>query len=268
MPVEIGAAEVPDLCWPLDPACLGDTWNDYDVEVQDRAAFLAVSSLRYLTAFRVGGCPITVRPCKPSCCPDGYSNFSWAGAPFYPQNWAGVWTNCSCQGFCSCKAACQITLPPPVGDLIEVKSDGAILPLADFRVDNGNILVYQGDADCPFNLSQDLSLPDTELGTWSITYVNSFPPDALASYAAGILAVEFAKACVGGKCSLPANITSMVRNGTSFEIIAGTFPDGLTGIRQVDAFIGQWRPQGSPAWQMRVYSPDVPQLRHTTRTFT
>lgn len=268
MPVEIGAADVPDLCWPLDPACLDGPWEEFSPEVQDRAAMMAVQSLRMLTAYRVGGCPITVRPCKPDCCPLGYSNFSWAGQPFYPQNWGGLWSNCACQGSCTCKATCEIKLPPPIGDLIEVKVDGVIVPLSDFRVDSNNTLVYQGDSDCPFDMAQDLSLPDTEVGTWSITYVNSHLPDAVASYAAGILAVEFAKACTSGKCALPANVVSIVRNSVSYEITPGMFPDGFTGIRQVDTFIGAWRPQGSPRQATRVYSPDVPQLRHTTGSFT
>ena len=32
-------------------------------EVQDRAPGLASATLRRLTGYRVGGCPITVRPC-------------------------------------------------------------------------------------------------------------------------------------------------------------------------------------------------------------
>jgi hypothetical protein len=255
-----------EVCWPLDPACLTTEWDAFSPEVKDRAHLLAVQTLRHLTAYRVGGCPITVRPCKPECCPLGYSNFSWAGQPFYPQNWGGLWTNCGCQGSCTCKAACEIKLPAPIGDLVEVKADGVVVPLTDFRVDNSNTLVYQGSDDCPFNMAQDLSLPDTEVGTWSITYVNSHLPDATAEYAAGILAVEFGQACTGGKCALPKNVVSMVRNGVSYEIAPGMFPDGFTGIKTVDAFIGQWKPLGSPQWQMRVYSPDVPQLRHTTRT--
>jgi hypothetical protein len=220
-----------------------------------------------MTGYRVGGCPITVRPCAPECCPTGYSNFSWAGQPFYPQNWGGVWTNCACQGSCTCKASCEIKLPPPIGDLVEVKADGVIVPLSDFRVDNGNTLVYMGSDPCPFNLAQDLSLPDTDVGTWSVTYVNSHLPDAVASYAAGVLAMEFAKACTGGKCALPPNVVSMVRNGTAYEITPGAFPDGVTGIKSVDAFIAQWKPAGSPAYATRVYSSDVPQLRHTTASF-
>jgi hypothetical protein len=56
--------------------------------------------------------------------------------------------------------------------------------------------------------------------------------------------MEFAKACTGGKCRLPANVTSVSRQGVAYEIAAGTFPEGTTGIREVDAWIGLWNPEG------------------------
>lgn len=267
--VSVGRADFPELCWELDPACLTEEWEALTQEIKNRSAMLAIGSLRVLTAQRVGGCPITVRPCAPQSCAPQSLQPQWNGAgPFFPMNWGGRWTNCGCSGNCGCSATCEIDLPAPVGDLIEVKSDGVVVPLTDFRVDNGHILVYQGSGECPFNLAQDLSLPDTEAGTFSITYVNSYPVDAIGSYAAGVLAMEFAKACTGGKCRLPNNVTSLTRNGASFEIVTGAFPDGFTGIREVDSWIAQWKPAGSPAFQPVVYSPDLPQMRHTTRTFT
>lgn len=268
--VTIGRADFPELCWELDPACLTAEWAAFDQEVQNRAAMLSISSLRMLTAYRVGGCPITVRPCKPSCAIPGFVQYGfYPQQSFYPQNFAGLWTNgCGCTGGCGCGATCETKLPMPIGDVIEVKVDGVALPLTDFRVDNGGTLVYQSTGDCPFNMAQDLSKPDTEVGTWSVTYVNSYLPDATASYAAGILAMEFAKACVGGKCKLPPGVTEVVRNGVAMTITPGSFPDGFTGIREVDSFISLWKPAGSPDYAPRVYSPSAPQVRHTTRSFT
>lgn len=76
----------------------------------------------------------------------------------------------------------------------------------------------------------------------SITYLNAAPVDALAAHAAGVLAVEFAKSCTTGKCKLPANVTTIVRQGVTFQKVAGAFPGGLTGIREVDAFVALWNP--------------------------
>ena len=159
-------------------------------------------------------------------------------------------------------------MPGPVGDVIEVLVDGAAQDLSDYRIDNGNILVYEGDDECPFNMEQDLSLPTTEVGTWSVEYLNSYPPDATAAYAAGLLALEFGKACTSGKCKLPPNVTDMTRNGVSFTIITGAFPDGLTGIRQVDTFIRLWKPEGSPEYEAKVWTPGNQSLRHTTRSLS
>lgn len=268
MALDVVPPDVPDLCWPIDTACLTDEWNAMSEEQRERAAYLAVSSLRSLTAYRVGGCPITVRPCKPSCCIPGFYSYRGWTPGFDPQNWNGIWTNgCGCVSACGCKASCETKLPGPIGDLIEVLVDGAALPLEDFRVDNGNILVYQGTDPCPFNMEQDLSLPTTEAGTWSVTYVNAYKPDALAAYAAGVLAVQFGLACEGKQCRLPPNVTQIVRNNVSMNITPGTFPDGVTGIREVDAFIRLWKPPGSPAYAPVVHSPDLEQVRHTTRSF-
>lgn len=259
-----------DLCWDLDPACLDAVWDDFSAEVQDRAGYLAISTLRMLTAYRVGGCPIKLRPCKQSVCPPTYRSYydgSTGSGWMQPYTSGGLWYNgCGCAGSCDCKALCEMRLPAPIGDLIEVKKDGVVIPLANFRVDNGAILVYQGAGECPFDMNQDLGLPDTEVGTWSVTYLNAYKPTALASYAAGVLAVEFAKACVGGKCRLPTGVTDIVRAGVSFTIEAGSFPNGFTGIREVDTFIALYNPDGSKKMPPKVWSPGTPQFRHTTFT--
>lgn len=257
-----------ELCWDLDPACLDTVWDGYPAAVQDRAGFLAVSTLRMLTSYRVGGCPVTLRPCKPSLCPPGYVGYTdgWTGSGgMHPYVSGGLWYNgCGCSGGCGCKALCEISLPAPIGDLTEIKSDGVALDLEDFRVDNGHILVYEGSGDCPFNMEQNLNKPDTEVGTWSITYLNAYKPSALASYAAGVLAVEFAKACIGGKCRLPAGVTELVRAGVTMEITAGNFPGGFTGIKEVDSFIALYNPDGSNKRPPQIFTPSMPQYRHQT----
>lgn len=273
MAVEIWDGEVPAMCWPLDPACLTAEWDALSDAIQERSWMLAVQSLRRLTGFRVGGCPITVRPCKPACAIPGrtMTNYFYPGVgqPFYPANWSGAWYNgCGCSGDCGCSATCETKLPLPIGDVTEVKVDGVAMDLEDFRVD-GDTLVYMGTDDCPFNMAQDLSLPDTEPGTWSVTYMNTYPVDANGAYAAGVLAMEFSKACTGSqKCRLPTTVTDMIRNGVSLTITSGTFPGGVTGIREVDQYIGLWRPEGSPTHASQVYSPDAKPPRMITRTFT
>lgn len=243
--------------WPVDPACLGDAWDAYAPEVQDRAVALASATLTRLTAFRVGNCPVTIRPVAQGC--RGASPWGgWLG-PFTPQNFGGVWTN----GGCS-PSQCEVELPAPVGRVDEVKVDGAVIAPADYRVDvnaGRYLLVWQGTGECPWNLQQNLSLPDSAPDTFSVTFLNAHPVDGLGAYAVGLLAVEYAKACTdAGKCRLPKGVTSIVRDGVSIDIASGAFPGGLTGIREVDAYIALWNPAGRQR-QSSVYSPDLPTYR-------
>lgn len=256
---------VPYGCsWPVDAACFESEFESLDDEVRDRAVALASASLRRLTGYRVGGCPITVRPCKPSCCP---SDLFGSGYPsstgLYPLNWGGVWMNvCGHSYDCSCTQLCEIALPAPVGRLDTVKIDG-IAVTDDFRIDNGNLLTYVGDEEvCPIPVCQNMRLADTEEGTFSVTYLNAYPVDEIGAYAAGILALEFAKACVPGhKCRLPSGVVSIVRQGVSMELDPGTFPNGTTGIREVDSYIGLWNPRGlthgAQVWYPRRNAPRV-----------
>lgn len=95
---------------------------------------------------------------------------------------------------------------------------------------------------------------------WSVTYLNTAPVDAEGAHAAGLLAMEFAKACSGtGKCKFPSNISSVVRSGVAIEFITGAFPDGMTGIREVDNYTAKWTRRGRPA--ATLYDPGAPDHR-------
>ena len=246
-PVEAGCP------WPVDPACLGDQWDSLDDEVKDRATLLASETLRRLTGYRVGGCPVTVRPCRRTCANTAYLPFYNGG--FNPHiNASGYWVNsCGCTSDCSCTELCEISLPAPVGAVYSVLLDG--IEVADYMI-SANKLVWTGTGDCPWPVCQDLTLPDSEVGTFSVTYLNAWPVDTLGAYACGVMAYEYAQACVGNKCRLPANVTSLTRQGVSMEIESGAFPGGMTGIREVDAFIAMWNPDGLRQ-NPRVWSPDI-----------
>ena len=248
--------------WPLDPACLGDEWDAFDEDVQARASGLASETLHRLTAGRVGGCPVKVRPCQQSGCWSAFVPFHGYSALSPGLDTHGNWINsCGCGGS-KCASSCEIKLPAPIGRLDEVLIDGEEQDLNDFRVDNGKYLVWVGAGDCPFPASQDLSLPDTEEDTFSITYLNAYPVDSLGSHAAGLLAVEFAKACSGNKCRLPKNVTEVSRSGVTFQVTPGLFPGGFTGIQQIDAFIELWNPEARTQ-PTRVWSPDMTTFRRS-----
>jgi hypothetical protein len=236
--------------WEPDPACLQDTWDDLDDSVRERALILATSSLQALTNNRVGTCPITIRPCpqKRSC------GCSGSFQPYVSQS-DGLWRNSCCGS--PCVPTSEIDIPGPVGYIEQMLIDGAEVDLwnGDWRLDDGHLLVWQGTGDSPVPTSQDLDKPDTEVGTWSITYSRSYPVLADARWAMTYLAIEFAKACTAKKCALPKGVTGVVRNGVSFTIEAGLFPNGLTGIEMVDQWILKWNPVGSPTQTAQVFDP-------------
>lgn len=237
--------------WEPDPACLGEAWNTLDEEVQERALMLATSAITMLTYYRVGTCPITIRPCPepdPCSCPQGWSPHVGAG---------GLWRN-SCGCGATCKPTSEIDLPGPVGYIEQILVDGLPIDLSsgDWRLDDGHLLVWQGSGPSPIPETQDLDKPDSEPGTWSVSYSKSYPVGPDGRLAVAYLAMEFAKACQPkGKCSLPRGVTSVVRNGVSFTIEAGLFPGGLTGIEIVDQFILKWAPAGSPTKNATVFDP-------------
>lgn len=231
--------------WPVDETCLGDEWDELSEQIKERAIALASSTLRRLTAFRVGGCPVTVRPCSPRgfCAP--FVPFSGTSSWIDPGiGAAGLWVNaCGCSGGCACEITQAIELPRPIGRVDEVRIDGDVVDPADYAIREGRWLVWTGTGESPFPAMQNMNLPDTLPGTFSVTYLNAYPVDLLGAQAVGKLAAEFAKACKPkGNCSLPRNVTNVVRNGVSFTIQAGLFPQGRTGIDLVDAYIELWNP--------------------------
>lgn len=256
--------------WEPDPACLGDAWTALDEAIKERSLMLATSSLQMLTYYRVGTCPITIRPCPTQtpcgCWGRGYpGDLAVYGPSYSPLLWDGRWYNCrGCNQ--RCEPTSEIDLPGPVGYIEELRIDGEIVDLAsgDWRLDAGHLLVWQGEGASPIPATQNLDLPDTSVGTYSVTYSKSHPVTADARLAVAYLAMEFAKACLPkAKCSLPRGVTNVVRNGVTFSVEAGLFPGGLTGIDIVDQFILKWAPAGAPTRNATVFDPSRRAPRRT-----
>ncbi len=200
-------------------------WAEYAEDVREAALRSAVSTLTTLTNNRVGTPPITVRP--------------------LPEE--GLGATCGCVGGSRATTAGEVALEGPVGFVDYVKVDGEFLDLDDFRLDDGHILVWQGDGPSPIPAAQDLSKPDTDPGTWSVSYSRSYPVSEEGQTALARLALEMASAYApsrGRQCNLPKGVQNVTRQGVSFVIEAGLFPGGLTGIELVDIFILKWVPVG------------------------
>lgn len=255
--------------WEPDETVLSEEFKALDVTLRDRALMLATSTLQMLTLYRVGLCPEKIRPCPTGgvCGCWGAMTPGFVGPDWTPVNWGGQWFNCSHCGN-RCAPLSEVDLGGPVGYVDELKIDGVPYDLTtgDFRLDEGYLMVWQGVGPSPIPAYQNLNLPDTAAGTWSITYSRSHAVDAEGRLAVAYLAMEYAKAftAIKGKCRLPKGVTSVVRAGVSFSIDQGLlFPGGLTGIDTVDQYIIKWAPAGAPTRTATVFDPRKVRDRRT-----
>jgi len=259
------------ICVPDDTdwSCAPDGFTEGLAEgVQARAEALAWTTLQALSGYRLSVCPVTVRPCSRQCLTE---NRTWEVAPvawgytFRPGiNIDGHWINgCGCMSNteCGCGVRREVRLVGPVGGIEEVNVGGAILSPSAYRVDNGDILVRVDGGEWP--LRQNMQTGPTSPDYFSVTYYQGFAPDELSKQAAGLLAREYAKACMGGQCELPSRVTQIVRQGVTMTIPQGVFPDGTTGITIVDAWLYSVNPNGL-RMAPTISSPDYKRNRMTT----
>ena len=99
--------------------------------------------------------------------------------------------------------------------------------------------------------------------TFLVSYYRGVAPNTMTKYAAGVLAGEFLKACLGDECRLPSGVTAVARQGVTFQVATGMFTGGLTGIREVDAVISMYNPNGLQQGPI-ISSPDLRKPRVTT----
>ena len=212
---------LPDLCWPVDNSVCA-TLHTYPDDIADRAEVLAAHTLRLLTGGIVGGCPITVIPSVPCRIPLAHGSFA-------PLNLGGVWYNtCPCQ-----VQSNRIRLQGPVGRVDAVTVGGVALDPGDYRVESALWLVRTDGENWPIT-------PDEG---FTVTYLKAWPVDGMGAVAAGMLACEYAKAIIGDKdCRLPRNVREINRQGISMVLTTELFPNGKTGIREVDAYVSSYNP--------------------------
>lgn len=259
-----GADFGPCDTWPIYWTCDLDTLNP---AVTGLAVSTATEVLWGLTGMRFGLCNVTLRPCARSC-DDGsfYDDFGppWASGSYpRPALIGGLWYNLtcgSCAGSCSCTEVSEFVLPAPVHEIIEIKIDGTPMVSGAYRLDNNRIVVRTDGDRWP--RCNDLSLEDTEPGTWSVTATFGEVVPEGAKLAMGQLACEIAKAAAGGDCKLPAGLQQLVRQGVtiSYPDVGELFRQGRTGLYLVDMFVSTWNPYGLRQ-RSRVYNVDRPTVR-------
>jgi len=238
------------MIWPIDWTPPEGT----DPEHVARAEKLAGASLHALTLQRVGGPPVTVMP-------EQYRRqrglYVWSLDP-YGALAGSFYPGTTYPGLLDSEVerihVDAVILEGPVGRIDEVRIDGLVFT-GGYRVEDGNKLIRLDGQDWPVGSGDN----------FTVTYLRGYEVDSLGRAAGGILAAEFLKAITGSKdkCRLPSSVTNVARQGLSFTMTPGMFPDGLTSIPEVDAYLYQWNPHGLKT-RPQVYSPDKPKVRQTT----
>jgi hypothetical protein len=269
----------------VDTTCCTD-WASYDTELQTAAAEYGALMVWAATGRRFGLCTKTVRPCRRDC--EGSDLFGgwgggwyWSEGTWMPYIFNGVWRNCWCgsgPGCLSCQPSCQIWLQPPVASIVQVyfSGDGVIDPNT-YRVDDYQWLVRQGPAvtgsgetDCwpifnNFNFPVSGAYAPMDNSAWQVTYQQGIPFPSVLSRAAGELACEYAKMCLGQPCRLPQRVTSVSRQGVTVSLVDvdQLLENGLTGIVTVDNLIRAFNPYRLVS-RMKIATPDDVPIRKTT----
>lgn len=253
--------------WPLDTTCCSTFWATLSPDEQTRALTIASYILWAQTGRQYDRCPVTVRPCGNDCNDDGIGGWYWGGGMFLPYIVDGIWRNCWCgcggPSCCSCRPACQMYLPGPVGEIVSVTIDGLVLDPSAYRVDDERWLV-RTDGGC-WPECQDFNVSSGP-GTLFVTYTRGQAFPAALLYAGGALACEVAKACRGEDCRLaPAFVTSISRQGVQFTMAdpMQLLQMGVTGIWEVDQLVAAVNPHRM-THQLRLLTPDEPGPRMTT----
>jgi hypothetical protein len=227
--------------------------SSLDPSIRLLAETYAGHCLTALTLHRVGGNPVTIMPASRERVPghyaywDSYENILLG--TFYPGT---VYPSAEqLQSRETVTALEAIDLPGPVGAVTEVLIDGVALDASAYRVEDGRYLVRLDGKGWPAESGDN----------FVITYYNSHPVGALGAHAGGVMAVEWLALITGDKkCRLPPSASVVTRQGITMEVTRGMFPEGVTGIPEIDAFLMLWNPFGLRV-APRVYSPDLPAHR-------
>lgn len=183
----------------------------------------------------------TVRPlCRPGC---GCGQVLSRGHLVPPRNGWDWWGECSGP----CDPSRVLLSGYPVREITEVKVDGAVIAASGYRLERMRWLVRKnGDA---WPSCQDMSLDDTETGTWAVSYTFGQNPPLAGQEAAKELACQLYKSCnAADDCAIPQGAVRLTRAGVTIE--RGFFRRDpktgawATGMLAVDLFLNGSNPTG------------------------
>lgn len=199
-----------------------------------------------------GCCETTIRPCRMPVRPrpglfDPASHLWPWDTPALPMVaqvnpellLVNCWA-CTCGlNECGCRRLETIRLPwLPVRSIVEVKIDGVVLDPSAYRLMPGTNVLARIDGEF-WPTCQNQALPDTEEGTWSVTFKHGADlPDDGKDLVAGF-ACALSKRCKGKACGLPDGILVVERPGVKYAVVDPQKyrQEGLTGYAPLDDWI-------------------------------
>lgn len=261
------------------PAASGisSTQENAPVNLEDGIAALAAtqaSEILYNLSGQqfTGDCgPVTVRPLSRPTDQDtrGLSGMGFSGSGGYMASWGTCTAYGTRSGAIShygCSKPPEIELGAhPVTLVTQVKIDGILIPSNEYFLQDYRILVRRRasagatpTARWGWPTCQLIDLPDSEPGTFSVTYRYGVAPPASGIMACKVLALQLALSASGLKNRLPTRITSMNRQGVGTMVVdvMDFLKQGLTGIYEVDLFLRTFNPSGMKRKAV-VFSPDL-----------
>lgn len=217
--------------------------------------------------------PITVRPPNSDGCGcwpatwHSWGQVQWGYGPLWGFDFGlGRW---GCGGdWYGCTPLSKVKLAGyPVREITQVKINGQIVDPDLYRLDEYEYLVHNRDSLNPDQAlrwpgCQIQDLPDTEEGTFSVTYRYGADPPEAGKKAATALACELWKFSNDEDCAIPAGVRRETRQGVSIEAALfaqweRTVEGGWSvGIPAVDTFLNSFNPNGLRR-QPSVWSPMI-----------
>lgn len=246
--------------WEADFVCDGLP-DDVDPTIIDDAVEAASGVLWALSGRKYGYRTTKIRPALQRCLADygwlAFERYGWNAysLPSFGVELMGGWMPMLCGDCFSLECACRDlkifrlaneampnppALPNPV---VEVRIDGAVF--TNWTLVQNWYLKRTDGKNWP--TCQNLSRPDTEDDTFSVTYRWGSPPPPLGKQAVGALACELVKSRLDLSCELPQRIQTVSRQGVSFTLLDPMefLEKGRTGIYVVDLFLVTYNPTGS-----------------------
>lgn len=244
-------------------------------------AALAASEILYELSGRIfsGECgPVTVRPLsRPT---DVDSRYAFFGGNGYNTSWGYANQYDSVPGVCSHYG--QLNPPEidlgayPVTSVTLVKIDGVVIPAAEYELrDYKRLLRLRPTAASvpterfgwPTGQIQDL--PDTQPGTFSVTYLYGQPAPAAGQLAAKKLAEYLALPQLGDNTKYPRRTQTVTRQGVTAQVSnpMDILRAGQLGIYEVDSFLLAVNPKKNQR-QAAVWSPDLARPRRQANPST